>query len=503
MILNAKQLINGQWISTQNNTFKALDPVSNQVLLPEFCIASKSDVDLAVMAASNSFVYYSTVSDQRRAELLTTIARELKHNKDDIINRCISETGLSQTRLESELLRTTSQLLQFAELISQDNWRNPVYDHLSTGPNEDTRLFLNKIPLGPVAVFSASNFPLAFSVAGGDTASALAAGCPVVIKSHPAHPGTSELVAQCILTAIKKCDLPAGIFNLLHSDGYQLGQDLITHPQIKAAGFTGSIKGGRALFDLAVARPEPIPFFGELGSTNPAFLLPDFLAKNTSDLANDFITALTMGAGQFCTNPGILVACKSDALNDFIEKITLSVAEQNAKTMLSSQIHNSYARLIFERSHSPSVDLIMQGHTADDDKNQAQVSIFSVSAADYLADPTLEEEIFGPTSLLIICNDQDEMVQLTQSFSGHLTASIFSNDINKTLAQKLVNQLQYKVGRLVFNNFATGVALSKAMSHGGPYPASTNISATSVGSNAINRFLRPICFQDLPEYLTI
>lgn len=500
--LTGKLLINGEWIiSTQSGTFYAENPAINEELPTEFSQANSKHVEAAVDAATNAFAVYSKISAEKRASFLEAIAGAMERTSDQIVERAGLETGLPDMRLRGELGRTTGQLRLFANLLKRGDWQRPVIDSADPDrqPMAKPDIRLTQIPLGPVVVFAASNFPLAFSTAGGDTASALAAGCPVIVKAHSAHPGTSELVANCILSAIEETGIPAGTFALLHGPGRSLGSALVQHPGIKAGGFTGSVAGGRALFNLAVQRPDPIPFFGELGSTNPVFLLDEALANKSEFIAQMFVGAMTLGAGQFCTNPGILVAKQSDATTSFCELVASLIAEQGPQTMLTSGICASYRAGNNQRQEDATVRVLAQAPSVN--SNEAQAILMSVFAADYLANPQLQEEIFGPSTLLVLCANDEEMQTVAASFHGHLTCSIFAEKADAKASAELTGTLQNKVGRIVFNGFGTGVEVCAGMSHGGPCPSSTNVQSTSVGERAIDRFVRPLCFQDTPDVL--
>ncbi len=502
MTLSGKQLINGSWTaSTHQSGIEARNPVDNSTLPTQFVDATLEDVALAVDAASQAFTLYSALSDATRATFLDEIALELEGAADTIISRCMLETALPEQRLRGELGRTTGQLRQFSTLLRSADWRRTTFDQAmpERAPVPKPDLRLTQIALGPVVVFSASNFPLAFSTAGGDTASALAAGCPVIVKAHSAHPGTSELVAQCIARAITTCHMPAGTFGHLHGSGKIIGAALVQHPQIKAGGFTGSVAGGRALFDLANQRPHPIPFFGELGSTNPVFLLPNAVAQKTTSIAETFVAAMTLGAGQFCTSPGILVIKSDGNEKVFLEQTARQITLQQPQTMLTQAICSSFNQSNDNRQNIPGVNIVATGQAASN--NNAQAMVMSVAAADYLAQPDLQEEIFGPSALAIVCCDDEEMMRVAESFHGHLTGSVFAEDGDLPLAKRLYSVLQNKVGRLIYNGYGTGVEVCASMSHGGPYPSSTNVQSTSVGTRAIDRFVRPLCFQNTPQAL--
>lgn len=502
MELSGKLLINGAWIASgKQGAFAAINPADNSKLPTDFINADLDEVNEAVSAANTAFPIYSILKAGERAVFLETIASEIEAGADDIVARGMAETGLPELRLRGELGRTTGQLRMFGNLLRRGDWKRVVIDTAQPDrqpvPKPDIRL--TQIPLGPVVVFAASNFPLAFSTAGGDTASALAAGCPVIVKAHSAHPGTSELVARCIASAIEKTDMPSGTFGLLHGPGRTVGAELVKHPDIKAGGFTGSVGGGRTLFNLASQRPEPIPFFGELGSTNPVFLLDKALETKADAIAEAFVGAMTLGAGQFCTNPGILVLRQGADSDAFLTKAASLIVEQQAQCMLTPNISSSYIDGNKKRQAANGVSVKAFGPEAN--TNHAQPVLMAVSASDYLADAELQEEIFGPSTLAIVCNSDDEMLQVAQSFHGHLTGSIFAEGEDASMSERLSALMQNKVGRLIFNGYGTGVEVCAAMSHGGPYPSSTNVQSTSVGERAIDRFIRPLCYQNTPQAL--
>jgi NADP-dependent aldehyde dehydrogenase len=359
---------------------------------------------------------------------------------------------------------------------------------------------MRKIPLGPVAVFGASNFPLAFSVAGGDTASALAAGCPVVVKAHSAHPGTAELVGKAVLQAAIECEMPEGVFSMLIGEGRQVGQALVAHPAIKAVGFTGSRQGGMALVHTANARKLPIPVYAEMSSINPFYLLPGALAGNTAKLGQGFVDSLTLGVGQFCTNPGLVIGLASPDLDGFCESAAQALQAKGAGTMLTAGIHKAYTSAIAKRSGLESVKLVAQGST-EGQGCAAQAALYRTDASTFLANPDLEEEIFGPAALLIACRDEAELLAVTNHVEGQLTATVHANAADRALAAMLLPILERKAGRVLFNGYPTGVEVCHAMVHGGPFPATSDARSTSVGATAIERFLRPVCYQDVPAEL--
>ncbi|WP_274963298.1 aldehyde dehydrogenase (NADP(+)), partial [Thioclava electrotropha] len=361
-------------------------------------------------------------------------------------------------------------------------------------PRPDLRMMQR--PIGPVAVFGASNFPLAFSTAGGDTAAALAAGCPVVVKGHSAHPGTGEIVAEAIKAAVEKCNMPKGVFSLIQGGRRDVGQGLVQHPLIKAVGFTGSLGGGRALFDLCAQRPEPIPFFGELGSVNPMFLLPEAAKARGAEIGAGWAGSLTMGAGQFCTNPGIAVVEGGPAGDAFVAAAKEALSASGPQVMLTDGIAQAYrdGKDRFDTRNSVTPVL-----TTEQEGRNASPNLYETSAENYLQDHALGEEVFGPLGLVVRVSDPAQMVDLAKGFEGQLTATMHLDDGDAELARKLLPVLERKAGRVMANGFPTGVEVCDAMVHGGPYPASTNFGATSVGTLSIRRFLRPVCYQNIPE----
>jgi NADP-dependent aldehyde dehydrogenase len=435
-----------------------------------------------------------------KSAFLNKIAEEIDARGDEITTVGSVETGLPEARLTGERGRTVGQLRLFATHIENGDYldlrRDGALPDRTPLPRSDLKLAQR--PVGPVAVFGASNFPLAFSTAGGDTASALAAGCPVIVKGHSAHPGTGELVAQAIDAAIRALGLHPGVFSFVQGGSRQVGSSLVQHPLVKAVGFTGSLVGGRALFDLCAARPDPIPFFGELGSVNPMFMLPTALSARGEALAKAWAESMTMGAGQFCTNPGIAVVMTGDAGDTFEAATSQALSDMGAQTMLTQGIASAYKKGVAEFGSATSVTCL---HGTTSTGRDANPNLYSVSAKDWIANETLQEEVFGPAALVVRVSSEDEMLDVARKLKGQLTATMHLDDGDYDLAQKLVPILEHKAGRLVVNGFPTGVEVCDAMVHGGPYPASTNFGATSVGTMAIRRFLRPVCYQDFPDAL--
>ncbi len=454
-------------------------------------------IDRAARAAEEAFPVFGWSPREARAGFLEAIADEIEARAAAITGIAMRETGLPEARLTGERGRTTGQLRLFADHIRQgdylDRRHDPALPDRQPLPRPDMRLMQR--PVGPVAVFGASNFPLTFSVAGGDTASALAAGCPVVVKGHPAHPGTCEIVAEAILAAVARSGMPAGVVSMVHGDTHETGVALVTHPLIRAVGFTGSFRGGKALFDLCAARPEPIPFFGELGSVNPVFILPHALAARAGALAQGWAASLTLGAGQFCTNPGLVILPAGPAADTFLAAARAALETVAPQVMLTEGIAAAYAAGA-ERL-TAAAQVLLPGGASD---RAASPALLTASADEFLSHPALAEEVFGPLGLVVV-TDADRMPELARHLQGQLTATLHLDEADTDLARRLLPVLERKAGRVLANGWPTGVEVCDAMVHGGPFPASTNFGATSVGTMAIRRFLRPVAWQDLPPAL--
>lgn len=495
-MLTGKHLISGEWIGStaQFSSAPAHGPSH------DFAVGTAAQVDAAVQAADEAFLVFGWSSRAERATLLRQIADEIEARGEALTDIGTQETGLPEARLQGERGRTTGQLRLFADHIEQgdylDERHDPALPDRAPLPRPDLRMIQR--PLGPVAVFGASNFPLAFSVAGGDTAAALAAGCPVVVKGHPAHPGTGEIVAQAIDAALKATGTHPGVFSLIQSDGIEVGTALVKHPLIRAVGFTGSLRAGRALFDLCAARPEPIPFFGELGSINPMFILPHAAAARGDAIAEGWAGSLTMGAGQFCTNPGIALILDGPDADAFQTKAQNALSKVANQTMLTDGIASSYRAGVERVATTAGVQQII-GTPCE--TREAAPYLFTVSCDDWLADPELQEEVFGPLGIVVRVRDFDQMLRVANTIKGQLTCSLHFDDQDLNRAQSLLPILERKAGRLLANGFPTGVEVCDSMVHGGPYPASTNFGATSVGTLSIRRFLRPVCYQNIPTDL--
>lgn len=495
-MLTGKHLIAGQWVASAE-TFRS-EPASGRP--NDFCMGNESLVDRACGAAEEAFQDYGYSSRVDRAAFLNAIADRIEGRAEAITAVGTAETGLPEARLNGERGRTTGQLRLFAEHILKGDYLDLRHDPALPGreplPRPDLKMIQR--PIGPVAVFGASNFPLAFSTAGGDTAAALAAGCPVVVKGHHAHPGTAEIVADAIRAAIADCGVHPGAFALIQGGNLATGQALVQHPLIRAVGFTGSLRGGRALFDLCAARPEPIPFFGELGSVNPMFLLPAAVAAGGAGIAAGWAGSLTMGAGQFCTNPGIAVVLDGPDGDAFAAAAAQALGAVGPQTMLTDGIAAAYRAGCLRIAGGNGVEELRSGTNAQRD---AVPYLYTTTGRDFLANGDLAEEVFGPLGLIVRVTDADEMQAVAGGLRGQLTCTLHMEEADTPLARRLMPVLERKAGRILTNGFPTGVEVCDAMVHGGPYPASTNFGATSVGTLSVRRFLRPVCYQNMPDAL--
>ncbi|MEM7051131.1 MAG: aldehyde dehydrogenase (NADP(+)) [Acidobacteriota bacterium] len=491
-----KHLIAGEWVDGTGTFYST--PATGEPFA--FSNGTADLADRAARAAAEAFVTYGQSSRQRRAELLDAIASQLEKSGEEITHLAQCESGLPAARLQGELGRTTGQLRLFAEHILAGDYlerqTTAALPDRAPLPRPELRLLMR--PVGPVVVFGASNFPLAFSTAGGDTASALAAGCPVIVKGHPAHPATGEAVAQAILAALQETGTPLGTFGYLLDSGYQVARTLVQHPAVKAVGFTGSLKAGRTLFDLCAARPEPIPFFGEMGSINPNFVLPAALANRTTELAQGWAGSLTLGAGQFCTNPGVVFLQDGEAAEQFVQQATAALSEAEPQTMLTDGIARSF-RASAERLGE--IEGVAKRFGSSAEGRAATPFLNETNGATWRSTPELAEEVFGPLGLVVRVSSAEELLDIASSLHGQLTATLHLEEADHQVAARLLPVLEQKAGRILANGFPTGVEVDAAMMHGGPYPASTNASTTSVGTLAIRRFLRPVCYQNLPEGL--
>jgi NADP-dependent aldehyde dehydrogenase len=485
--------------SRGTETFSSSNSVDNSLRSEVFSEATSEEIVAACELASKAFLLYSQISDRSRALFLCRIAELLQHYKEDLQTIYCAESGLTSDRFESELLRTVRQLLNFAEHIEHGAWRNASID--TSNPNQyppkpDLRKMF--IPLGPVVVFGASNFPLAYSTIGGDAAAALAVGCPVIVKAHALHAATSDFVAALVVQAAIETGMPDGVFSHLHAQNFRVGTELVQNAFIKAVGFTGSQAGGRALFDLANNRKEPIPVFAEMGSVNPVFILPEQLKKKGEQWSEMLANSMISGMGQFCTNPGLIFLIESNEAQEFVVLLKQRFLQKVTSSMLHSSIKSRYDQGKIHMENS-GVDLYQSSNSPNEFAVQQAIGV--TKAHDFIQNPALQEEIFGPFTLLIFCADFAEMEACAQVLQGQLTATFLGSELEFTEHSKLVHMMQQKAGRIILNGVPTGVDISPSMHHGGPYPASSDSRFSAVGIDAIQRFVRPIAFQDFPDDL--
>jgi NADP-dependent aldehyde dehydrogenase len=464
--------------------------------------ATLDEVNASLQEAHIAFLSYKNFNGKKKAEFLRAIADEIEALDQTLVNTAMRETNLPEARIINERGRTTGHCRMFADLVAEGSWVEARVDTALPDrkplPRVDIRKML--VPLGPVIVFGAANFPLAYSTAGGDTISALAAGCPVIVKAHPAHAETSELVAGAIKKAIEKTGMPRGVFQHLHGAGFQVGQALVKHPLSKAVGFTGSLAGGKALFDLANQRLEPIPVFAEMSSINPVILLPETLARNAEKTAATLAASITLGVGQFCTNPGLILAIEGDGLTQFIEALSVEFQKALPGTMLHQGIADNYSKKLSQALAQKGVKAEGQS-PLEGNASQGKPMIASVSAEEFIKNPALAEEVFGPFSLIVRCKNSEELHSAVNSSLGQLTASLIGDDGELSNYSSMLNILVEKAGRLIVNGVPTGVEVCPSMQHGGPYPATTDSRFSAVGTDAIKRFSRPVAFQNFPDSL--
>jgi 2,5-dioxopentanoate dehydrogenase len=499
--LSGRSLIGFREGNGSSEPLFATDPTTGQHLQPGFISATADEVELAVRLAADAFATYSRTPGRERGAFLRKIAAKIESIAGDVVERAGKETALPPARLQGETARTCAQLRLFAEVAEEGSWVAARVDNADPdrkpAPRPDIRSMLR--PLGPVVVFGASNFPLAFSVAGGDTASALAAGNPVIVKAHAAHPGTSELVGQMVRESVRACGLPEGVFSLLFGSGAQIGTALMKHPLVKAGGFTGSRAAGRVLMDIAAARPEPIPFYAEMSSTNPVFILPGALRERGETIAAGLHTSFTLGAGQFCTKPGMVFLPHGNEAARFTDKLRQLVGVSAPFHLLTRAIHSSYDSALAERKTGAGVTLVAEAPKAAQQAGFAVNSALFETDTDTFLGSNLGDEIFGPTTLLVRHSNRAQVLEIARSLEGHLTATIHGTERDLRDFADLIAILEGKVGRLVFNGFPTGVEVCHAMVHGGPYPSTSDGRSTSVGTRAIFRFTRPVCYQGFPD----
>ncbi|HTR82467.1 MAG TPA: aldehyde dehydrogenase (NADP(+)) [Bacteroidota bacterium] len=474
-------------------TFQAVNPADGSAMAPPFHEATQQEIDAAVRKAEEAFQGYSNKSGKERAVFLEAIADAIQNLGDSLIKRCCSETGLPESRIIGERGRTVGQLKLFAGLLMEGSWVDARID--IAPPKPDIRSMQKA--LGPVGVFGASNFPLAFSVAGGDTTAALAAGCPIVVKAHPAHPGTCEMIAHAIRTAVERSGMPDGTFSMVHGQSADVGMAIVLHPLIKAIGFTGSYKGGKAIFDAAMKRSEPIPVYSEMGSANPVFILPGALRTFNEEIAKGLTASVTLGVGQYCTNPGLFFYEKNADGEKLQKLLGQNFSSIESAPMLTKGIYLNYSGAVDRMNKQSGVKMVSRGKSGSGEL-QGTASLMETSLADFLRNGEFENEIFGPSTLAVCVNEKSDYLRAAQALHGHLTATLWGTDEDLAEYQELVHILERKVGRLIVNGFPTGVDVCHSMVHGGPFPATTDSRSTSVGTLSIYRFTRPVCYQNFP-----
>lgn len=499
--LTGAQLLGRDAAQAGAETFYAVDPRTDERLAPAFHGATDAEVARALELAAAAHPAFEAAGRAQRAAFLDAIAAGLEGLGATLIERASAETGLPTARIEAERGRTTGQLRLFAQTVREGAYLGARIDHGDPArapvPKPDLRALARAI--GPVVVFGASNFPLAFSVAGGDTAAALAAGCPVVVKGHPNHPGTSELVGRVIVAAARAHDLPAGTFSLVQGTSHAVGAALVQHPATRAVAFTGSLRGGRALFDLAQRRATPIPVFAEMGSVNPVFLLPARVDEDPAALAASVAGSVLLGVGQFCTNPGVLVLTRGASTDVFLAELARALEAAPEAPMLHAGIRAAYDEGLARLAAVPGVEV--RARSAANGACAARGALLTVAASRFIADGAARAEVFGPSTLAVLCDDSGELLAVARALEGQLTATLHAGDADRALAADLVPLLTERAGRVLFGGFPTGVEVTEAMVHGGPYPATTDSRTTSVGPTAIARFVRPVAYQNFPEEL--
>ncbi len=503
MEIHGKNIIGSSLSSKGNKTFSAYDPRAGREMEARFFEATSEELEKALDLADSAARPFGHVDPNQIANFLTAIREEIGAIGDELIDRAAHETGLDTERLKGERTRTLNQIGMFVDIVKEGSWVDARIDkplpERQPQPKPDIRRMLQ--PIGPVAVFGASNFPLAFSVAGGDTASAFAARNPVIVKAHPAHPGTSELVGSAIARAVKRSSMPEGTFSMLHSTGPEISLALASHPKTRAVGFTGSERAGRALFNAAAARPDPIPVYAEMGSVNPVFILPEALKNNARAIADGLFRSVLLGVGQFCTSPGLVFGSDSSSLRTFSEQLIATFEQAQPGTMLNPAIRKAYTEDLKGASGIAGVRAFTASRAANPALTEAQAGLLVTDSGTWLENKKLRREIFGPATVLVSCSSEAEFLRVAAALEGSLTATIHGMPDELKQYRELVSVLRTKAGRLIFNGFPTGVEVGYAMHHGGPYPATTNEKFTSVGAAAIYRFARPICYQAFPEDL--
>ncbi|KAF2330508.1 aldehyde dehydrogenase (NADP(+)) [Flavobacterium ginsenosidimutans] len=499
-MITGKNYIGNQLSASGDKTFKTFNPQQNVDNPWQFTEASNEEIELATALANKAFLTFQKCTGKEKALFLRAIADEILALGDSLLDVYCQESGLPRGRAEGERGRTIGQLTAFADLVAEGSWVEATIDTAIPDrvplPKVDLRKMMR--PLGTVVVFGSSNFPFAYSTAGGDTASALAAGCPVIVKSHPMHAGTGELVASAVIKAAQKTNMPEGVFSNLNSSGIEVGVKLVEHPLVKAIGFTGSIKGGRSLYDLAAKREEPIPVFAEMGSINPVVILPEALKHNSEKWAVACAGSVTLGAGQFCTNPGLMLGIKSDSLKTFTEQLAVEILKISPSCMLNPSIYKNYKSNNELLSSQDGIEIVAE-YAETDNPNYASQKLLTVSGKIFLENPVLHREVFGPFSILVQCEDEIELVTIIEKLEGQLTGSILAEENEIENYEEIVEALGNRVGRIIFNGLPTGVEVCPSMVHGGPYPSSSDSRFTAVGIGSIKRWVRPFSYQNWPN----
>ncbi len=501
-MITGKNYIGNKRSAKGNKTYKTFNPQLDIENEPIYIEATSEEINEAMALAKKAFKTFRVTSGAQKATFLNAIADEILALDDALINVYCSETGLPEGRAKGERGRTVGQLRTFANLVQEGSWVEATIDTAihdrQPQPKPDVRKMM--VPLGSVVVFGASNFPLAYSTAGGDTSAALAAGCPVIVKSHPMHAGTGELVASAIIKAVERTGIPNGVFSNLNSRGIEVGVQLVQHPEVKAVGFTGSINGGRALYNLAGQRDEPIPVFAEMGSINPVVILPEALSERGEDLARTYAGSITLGTGQFCTNPGLILGIKGEVLNRFIEILSEEIVEIEPSCMLHPNIIGAYESKKQKTISQKGLHIVAE-YESEVKSNYARQSVTTVEGATFLENTTLHQEVFGPFSMVVQCEDTNQLEDIISKLEGQLTGTLIASKTEVKQYSNVISALQNRVGRIIFNGVPTGVEVCPAMVHGGPYPASTDSRFTAVGIHSIKRWVRPFSFQDWPNNL--
>lgn len=499
-MITGKNQIGDQLSAKGSKTYKTFNPILNIENEQVYTEATIEEINEAVNIASEAFKVYKGFSGEKKATFLNAIADEIQELGEELIKIYCAESGLPEGRANGEKGRTIGQLRSFASLLLEGSWVEATIDTAQPErkpfPKSDLRKLL--VPLGPVVVFGASNFPLAFSTAGGDTAAALASGCPVIVKSHPMHAGTGELVASAIIKAAQKTGMPNGVFSNINSSGITVGSQLVKHAGVKAVGFTGSINGGRALYDLASQREEPIPVFAEMGSINPVIILPEALKNRGKSLAKTYAGSITLGAGQFCTNPGLLLGIESEALTHFIQDLSDEIVKIEPLCMLHPNIVNAYENKKQKALSQDGIEL-KADYRGEVKSNFAKQVIATIDGKTFIDNPTLHQEVFGPYSIVVKCENVKALEQIISKLGGQLTGTVIADDQEATEHSEVISALQNRVGRIIFNGVPTGVEVCASMNHGGPYPASTDSRFTAVGVHSIKRWVRPFSYQNWPN----